>query len=282
MQTLQWIFANFQDPSHVFITGCSAGATPFPVVYHIINSYYTENGKEVAINGIADSPVFITPSYFLENGIQHWNVGTIMDSIGFDFETYKNDENFPNEVMEYVLQKSKKTDQWGYVTHNADAVSLFYYSFMSGGSFPPRRRTNNDDIQSQWWNKMEDSLSLATNDHDNFHSFVIDGPDHCTFGLNVPIQYEGFAEWASTILQGRDSLLSASNETDVSELTSLNDTALFDVGPSSTPALNSTENPNIELGIWEPPKVQSNHVSYQYSSPGFGFLAVILITCRHF
>ena len=24
MRTLQWIFANFPDPSHVFITGCSA------------------------------------------------------------------------------------------------------------------------------------------------------------------------------------------------------------------------------------------------------------------
>ena len=267
MRTLQWIFANFPDPSHVFITGCSAGATPFPVVYYIINSYYMENGKDVVINGIADSPVFITPSYFLENGIQHWNVGKIMDSIGFDFETYKNDESFPNAVMEYVLQKSKKTDQWGYVTHNADAVSLFYYSFMSGGSFPPRRRTNYDDIQSQWWIKMEDSLSLATNEHDNFHSFVIDGSDHCTFGLNVPIQYEGFVEWASKIVQEQD-------------LTSLNNTVFFDIGPSNTTTLNSTQ--NATPGMWGTPKVHANHATFQFCSPGYCFIALVLIAWRHF
>jgi hypothetical protein len=198
-RTLQWVFDNFPDPSHIFITGCSAGATPFPVVYDLINSHYSANGKDVTINGIADSPVFITPSYFLKNGIQHWNVETIMSMIGFDFESFKNDESFPNAVIDYVLDRSKETDSWGYVTHNADAVSLLYYSFMSGGTIfggdsglgkrsklggivPPRRRLN-DDMQSQWWMQMNNSMSLAMNDHKNFHSLVIEGADHCTFSL---------------------------------------------------------------------------------------------------
>lgn len=198
-RTLNWVFDNFPDPSHIFITGCSAGATPFPVVYDIINSHYMSIGREVLINGIADSPVFITPSYFLENGIQHWNLETVMDTIGFDFDMFKNDENFPNEVMNFVLQKSKKADQWGYVTHNADAVSLLYYNFMTGGSIfggdfglgkrsklagiePPTRHLS-EDVQSQWWMKMNSSMSVATNDHDNFHAFVIEGTDHCTFSL---------------------------------------------------------------------------------------------------
>ena len=198
-RTLQWVFDNFPDPRHIFITGCSAGATPFPVVYDLINSHYTAIGKDVNINGIADSPVFITPSYFLKNGIQHWNLDAIMDKIGFDFEKYKNDESFPSAVMDFVLDKSKTTDQWGYVTHNADLVSLLYYSFMSGGTIfggdrglgkrsklsdfkPPMRRLN-DDMKSQWWMQMNNSMSLAMNDHSNFHSYVIDGSDHCTFSL---------------------------------------------------------------------------------------------------
>ncbi|KAL3795656.1 hypothetical protein HJC23_002063 [Cyclotella cryptica] len=200
-QTLKWVFDSFPDPSHIFITGCSAGATPFPVVYDIINSHYTANGKEVEINGIADSPVYLTPSYFLENGLEHWNVKTVMDVIGFDFDAYKDDENFPNKVLDYALENSKETDQWGYVTHDADTVSLLYYSFMTGGSvfgsqyglgrrynsggsqpWNVRRKMKND-LQSQWWMKMNSSMSLATKDHSNFHSFVMTGTDHCTFSL---------------------------------------------------------------------------------------------------
>jgi len=200
-QTLKWIFVNFPDPSHIFITGCSAGATPFPVVYEIINSHYMANGKLVEINGIADSPVYLTPTYFLQNGLMHWNVKTVMDLIGFDYDAYKDDENFPNEVLDHALENSKETDQWGYVTHDSDMVSLLYYGFMNGdsvfgidyglgrryrsGRSEPwnLRRQMYDDIQLQWWMKMNNSLSLAMKDHSNFHAFVMEGTDHCTFSL---------------------------------------------------------------------------------------------------
>ena len=189
-RTLTWIFDNFPDPSHIFITGCSAGATPLPVVYDLINSHYRENGKQVQINGIADSPVYLTPSYFLENGLQQWNVETILNMIGFDYDTYKSDEDFPSAVLDHTLDDSKPTDKLGFVLHDGDAVSLLYYAFMTGGAefgsdlFDRNlRRQLNTDIQSEWWAEISDSMSTLTNEHTNFHSFIIEGTDHCTFGL---------------------------------------------------------------------------------------------------
>jgi len=58
-RTLQWVFDNFEDPSHIVLTGCSAGATPLPVVYHMINEHYKARGRNVEIDIIADSPVSV-------------------------------------------------------------------------------------------------------------------------------------------------------------------------------------------------------------------------------
>lgn len=38
MAVLKWVFANFPSPSHIVLTGCSAGGTALPVAYDLLNS----------------------------------------------------------------------------------------------------------------------------------------------------------------------------------------------------------------------------------------------------
>ncbi len=214
-RTLQWMFKNFPNPASVFITGCSAGATPLPVVYDLINTHYAKSsfpggeGKAVNIDVISDSSVFLTPTSFLENYMGNWNVGTIMDRIDFDFEQYKYTESFPYLVLDHALQRSKKTDNIGYVTTDADQVSLYYYKLMNAGSGSDlfgrrmrsmerelynwnyglktldniRRRMNEDGTETEWWDKMSSSIDLAEKAHSNFDAFVVEGTGHCNFGL---------------------------------------------------------------------------------------------------
>lgn len=40
VRTLNWVFKNFPNPSHVFLTGCSAGGTAVPIAYDILNKHY--------------------------------------------------------------------------------------------------------------------------------------------------------------------------------------------------------------------------------------------------
>ena len=44
-------------------------------------------------------------------------------------------------------------------------------------------------------------MASAMESHSNFDSFVMEGTGHCSFGLNVPLEYEGFEEWAASLLQ---------------------------------------------------------------------------------
>jgi len=229
--TLQWIFENFPNPESIFITGCSAGATPLPVLYDLINTHYNKEGGDNSVNidVVADSSVFLTPISFMKNYLSTWNIGTILDKIDFDFDAYKFNENFPYAVLDHVLERSKKTDDIGYVSHDADGISLYYYKIMSEGisglfgrdrelssaeqdiykmsKVTPlvdgsHRKMNDEDdpILNQWWQQMNNSMTLAELTHINFDSFVMEGDGHCSFGLNVPLEYEGFKDWLVNLL----------------------------------------------------------------------------------
>jgi hypothetical protein len=55
MGTLRWIFANFPNPNHIALTGCSAGGTSLPVVYDLLNKHYNKFGvRTTQVNTIID------------------------------------------------------------------------------------------------------------------------------------------------------------------------------------------------------------------------------------
>ena len=251
VRTLQWIFKNFPNPESIFITGCSAGATPLPVLYDLINTHYNKEGGDNSVNidVIADSSVFLTPVSFMENYLSTWNIGTILDGIGFDFEQYRFNESFPYALLDHVLERSKKTDDIGYVSHDSDGISLYYYKIMSEGISglfgrerelssaeqdmykmsevtPPsvnglHRKMNDeefDPVLNQWWQQMNNSMNLAESTHSNFDSFVMKGDDHCSFGLNVPLEYEGFEDWLGNLLD-EDEVNVGEDKTDTTSTT---------------------------------------------------------------
>lgn len=171
-QTLQWIFHNFKDPSHIVLTGCSAGATPLPVVYRMVNEHYKARGKDVEVEVIADSPVYLTPPNFMDNSFENWNHETVMKMIGFDYDAHKEDEHYATSVLDYVLDNSDESDGFGMFSHNKDSVSYFYYRAMGG-----------EGGSEAWWSDMNTSWSQLKDDHDNFDVFVADASGHCSMGL---------------------------------------------------------------------------------------------------
>ncbi|KAL3810026.1 hypothetical protein ACHAXA_004465 [Cyclostephanos tholiformis] len=185
-RTLMWTTINFPNPSAVVLTGCSAGATPLAVAYDILNSHYAKMGvHDVRIDVIADSPVFLTPSYYMRHYLPNWNVGTILDVIDFDYEAHDDGEGFPDAILDHVLRGSKASDDFVYVTHDSDDVSLFYYMMMNGTTAPEDASAVQDTTlaSAEWWSKMNDSLTNAMDGHANFQAFIMGGNGHCTFGL---------------------------------------------------------------------------------------------------
>jgi hypothetical protein len=89
LSTLQYIYDNFPNPTHIFLTGCSAGGTAVPIAYDLLNRHYNSlvrGGRSVNINVVMDSSVYLTPAEFLENGLGNWGVKSVMGKIYFDFD----------------------------------------------------------------------------------------------------------------------------------------------------------------------------------------------------
>lgn len=246
MSTLRWIFANFPNPSHIALTGCSAGGTALPIVYDLLNKHYNTFGvRSVQINTIIDSPVFLTPKYFLKNAFGNWNPWPLVKRIDFNYQKWQYSVNYPIKLWDHILKRGFVKDQWGFVTHTNDETSQFYFTWMSGdgedysdngddfaigdddasASAIANSESNNDtnasnlelyddstrqlngnDVEEQWWEELTRSVSILQSKHKNIKSFFIEGNGHCSFGLYYPLQEDDFEVWASEIFQ-EDSLL---------------------------------------------------------------------------
>ena len=235
-RTLEWVYKNFPNPRHIFLTGCSAGGTAVPIAYDLLNKHYNtflKGGggplpRAVNINVIMDSSVYLTPTYFLENSFQNWNPGTIMKKIGFNYEKYGHHDDYADIVWHHILRRGSSSDRWGFVTHTYDPISLMFYQYMSGNGNSNRgrllslvdakqeenashpsafvdthnmhRKLDNDD-NSQWWSEINDSMTFIQMKHKNVNVFEIDGEGHCSFGLYYPLLESGFEEWAGPIVK---------------------------------------------------------------------------------
>ena len=223
MAVLRWVYQNFPNPNHIVLTGCSAGGTAVPIAYDLLNMHYNRwtksppGMKSTQISVIADSAVYLTPSYFLENAFENWNPKPIMNKLRFPYSKYKSDEQYSTLVWEHVLKRGPNSDRWGFITHNDDPVSQTYFQYMSGGYDDANYNNNNNnngrmldndngDYADEWWSSLSSSISYVQERHSNVDTFVIDGQGHCTFGLYYAIQEGGsygFDDWAQGILEER-------------------------------------------------------------------------------
>jgi membrane associated rhomboid family serine protease len=208
MGVLRWLFKNFDNPSHIVLTGCSAGGSILPVVYDLIRKHYSHIGRRtVQISIIADSPVYLTPEYFLENGFGNWNPETLTNKIGFNYKKWRYSDEYSTRVWGHVLKRGHNKDQWGIVTHNNDPISLAYFQWMSGEGDENRyqRNLNNNknenENDSEWFKELTSSLNTIQKQHKNVETYFIDKEGHCSFGLYYPMLEDSFQDWAFDIVE---------------------------------------------------------------------------------
>jgi membrane associated rhomboid family serine protease len=220
MAVIEWVKDNFSNPSHIVLTGCSAGGTALPIAYDLLNMHYnhwsrsTPGMRSVQLSVVADSAVYLTPTYFLQNALPNWDPEPMMKKIRFPYSKYKEDEDYSTLVWNHALKRGPKSDQWGFVTHNNDPVSQMYYKYM-GGLYANDDDANNDDannddangrmleedVAEAWWNSLSSSLQTVQQKHKNVDTYIMDGEGHCTFGWYYALQDEGFEDWVTSIIQ---------------------------------------------------------------------------------
>jgi Pectinacetylesterase len=209
MAVLRWLFKNFGNPSHVVLTGCSAGGSILPVAYDLIRKHYSQIGKrKVQIGIIGDSPVYLTPDYFLENGLGNWNPETLMNRTGFNFKRWRFSDDYSTRVWDHILKRGNKKDQWGVVTHRNDRISNEYFQWMSGKGFGKQyhrkmniSNMNTSDPENEWFNVLTSSFRKIQKQHKNVATYFIESEGHCSFGLYYAMLEESFQEWAYNIVK---------------------------------------------------------------------------------
>lgn len=197
-----WITTNFPAMRHAAVTGCSAGGTAVPVFQQLLNKHYNHFGNRATqVTAIADSPVYLTPTYFLENALDHWNPQPILSSIGIPYEKYRSSEDYPTMMWDHILRKGSNKNRWGFVSHTDDPVSLTYYQYMIGDDGDNGDDYNNkyNGLDEQWYSELTASVSYIQKRHRNVKSYWMESEGHCTFGLYYALQEDGFSDFAASI-----------------------------------------------------------------------------------
>jgi len=59
---------------------------------------------------------------------------------------------------------------------------------------------------TDWYKATMESVTILTNKFDNFDTFFMNDTGHCTFGLHLALEYDGFKEWAGGIFKEQKDL----------------------------------------------------------------------------
>ena len=226
---VKWIYKNFSDLRHASVTGCSAGGTAVPILQQLLHKHYNHFGNRATqVTALSDSPVYLTPSYFLEHSLGNWNPQPMLSSVGIPYEKYKSSEDYPTLVWDYILRKGSNKNKWGFVSHTDDPVSVTYYEYMSGNEdgdgndddYYDDNYNNNDDnnnydnddnyedVNDQWYSELTSSLTYIEKRHKNVKSYWIDSEGHCTFGLYYALQEDSFSSFAASVFS-QDALVTS-------------------------------------------------------------------------
>ena len=171
------------------------------------------------MNVIMDSPVYLTPTYFLKNGMPHWNVGSILSKTGFD-QSQQESVQYSTKLWEHVLGRGSNKDQWGFLSHTNDPVSIAYWQAMGAGYYDDDANNDNNNDCDSWYSDTAQSLGSVQASYPNADTYFIDGQGHCSLGLYYGMQESDFDEWAGGVIQ-EQSILKRSNGSAMTFITSL-------------------------------------------------------------
>ncbi|MFW5748731.1 MAG: pectin acetylesterase-family hydrolase [Chloroflexota bacterium] len=184
---LDWVYANFDAPEQVFVSGSSAGA--YGAIYHapfIINQY---PDAQTAVLG--DAGVGITPVGWPV--LQDWDIFSNMPEF-VPMLAEADPATFTANVLYTANSETYPDVNFGQFTNAADEVQIMFYSFSGPG------------LEAAMW---VEGMYSALNDLDelaNFSSYVAPGTGHTILALPemYTLEVEGvrFLDWLNDLVNG--------------------------------------------------------------------------------
>jgi len=192
---LNWTFENFDAPSDVFITGCSAGA--YGSIRHaptIIDAYPDANTAQLGDSGVGG----LLPSDFA--GFENWG---FWDTVP-DFVAELPRDEFTTDMHYIATAETYPDSHFAQYNTFLDGVQIFFAGLLNGVDLTDDAAV--EELATAWATDMVTGVMTIDASVDNFDYFTMAGDVHCI--LNNPDFYEysagdvALADWVADLVDG--------------------------------------------------------------------------------
>ncbi len=214
---LDWVFAEFEAPETIFVTGCSAGAYGSITYTPMIQKQY----PDAAVYQMGDCGAGVTPPEFFEgdDGINRWNTQSVLAELIPELDLSGGlTPTFLTNVYKTVGTTYPESIVSQY-NSAADFIQIFFYALQQGASFPPGQAELQQAAQD-WTVGLGASLSAIDEGTDNFFAYTSELEDatfpegftaHCIITKPEFYTYEiagvPFATWVENLVNGNTDAL---------------------------------------------------------------------------
>lgn len=183
---LSWIYERYPAPTHILVTGCSAGA--YGAILH--SAYVAEHYPDAAVRVLSDSGAGIITSTFFEDSFPNWNA---LANLPPNVERLMKDPSELTSADLYAgISSTYPEHRFAHYSSHYDADQTFYYEAMGG-------------TPGLWPSLMRERMEAIRTDADNFRYYVAPGPIHCITPYEFMFQRAGetpFIDWLTDFVYG--------------------------------------------------------------------------------
>lgn len=180
---LEWVYANFENPDDIFITGCSAGS--YGSIF--LAPYIMQSYPDVPTRQLGDAGVGVLTEDW--DGLALWGFYDNIPESFSDLQSFS-----PAEIINAYYKDSAAAypeNSFAQVTSARDLIQTTFHTFMGGRSWPTY---------------SEELINDLVSDVANFDAYVYGGTQHCIIVQPTMYSYAAngvpFIDWFTDYVNG--------------------------------------------------------------------------------
>ena len=192
---LDWTFENFDAPSDVFITGCSAGA--YGSIRHaptILDAYPDANAAQLGDSGVGG---LLSPDFA---GFTNWGFWETVP----DFVAEIPEDEFTTSMHYIATGQAYPDAHFGQYNTFLDEVQIFFAGLLNGVDLTDSAAV--EQLATDWATDMVTQVNTINASVDNFDYFTMAGGVHCILNDSLFYEYSAgdmmLSDWVGDLADG--------------------------------------------------------------------------------
>lgn len=192
---LNWTFENFDAPSDVFITGCSAGA--YGSIRHaptILDAYPDANSAQLGDSGVGG---LLAPDF---SGFTNWRFWETVP----DFVSAIPEDEFSTDKQYIASAQAYPDAHFAQYNTFLDGTQIFFAGLLNGVDLSDDVAV--EQLARDWATDMVTQVNTINATVDNFDYFTMSGNVHCVLNDGLFYEYSAgetpLTDWVADLVDG--------------------------------------------------------------------------------